>query len=385
MNEKINIFSYYGIMFASFFMMTTSFSNNGFSLLVIPILCFYLFYNFLIVNSKIEIKTLCFSMGIILILVLNLLFTFNRWNGDESQIKRFSLCLIGVFCYFSLSHIFKKIKINKIDKGLNLFLAINVLFFFIQIFFYYIFNINIDISTFLGGEGNRAMTYDGVYRGTGIYDEPAIYALFVSILVSMKLFLKKEMSALIIISIISMFLSLSFVAAIIAASIVLIFYISNKKLSVNLCFFIFISITIFCIYNFDLYPELIAMRIDKLINGADGSTLNKIEAFDYWWSNDSVRYWGFGFIGLREWTPYFFDAIYDLTFMITILTQFGIFLFPLIMFWVCCFLYVNYSNAFNLLIIFVVFVKLSAMYYLVFWVFLAFYQKAQMEHINTPR
>lgn len=377
---RFELFMVYGLLCSAFFMLSTGFSSNGFALLAIPFLLFFLLYKIFFVDLKINLKSLFFSIAIVFLLFSNFSLTYFYWREDFSQVGNFVLSLIGVLVYVALSDIFNKIDDKKICSIIDSFLIFNIATFFLQIISYYIFSYDLDFSEWMGGAGNRALNYSEIYRPTGIYDEPAIYGLFLSILIACKLFFTKKLDLLIFIGIISLILSFSFVSIILAIGLILILFLMRfGGFFFLICFFVFLT-TIFIAYENSWIPDFLLNRLESLTNGNDGSTSNKIQSFQFWLNEENVRNFGFGFIGLREWTPEYFDAIYDMTLYGTAITQFGLFLAPLFICWMIAFLWINGWSCFSLCLCFLIFIKLSAVHILVFWVFLAFYQRSFLKN-----
>lgn len=371
----------YGLMCAAFFMLSTGFSSNGFALFAIPFLLIFFLYKLFLFDLKFNLKTLLFSSTAFFLLCLNFSFTYFYWKEDFAQIGNFLFSVIGVLIYVTFSDILCKLNDKKICSLINLFLTFNVLIFFLQLVLYYIFSYDLDFSNLMGGAGNRALNYSEIYRPTGIYDEPAIYGLYLSVLIASKLFFTKKLDFLVLVGLITMLLTFSFVSIILAVGIILITF--SKRLSVFsfiLCCLVML-LAILIVYENSWMPDFLLNRLDSLLEGNDGSTSNKVQSFQFWLNNESVRNFGFGFIGLRGWTPEFFDAIYDMTLYGTAITQFGVILAPFFICWIGAFLWINGWSWFSLCLCFLIFIKLSAVHILVFWVFLAFYQRSFLKKL----
>lgn len=375
MNYKLNLFIFYGLLLSAFVMLSIAPSSNGLALLSIPFLLLFLSYKFFL-DFKLNLKVLLFSITIQIVLTLNFLFTYFYWERDSAQVGNFILATLGVATYFSLSHLMSYFPIKKIIGAINFFIILNLFFFIAQIVSYYFLSLDLNFGLMLGGAGNRALNYVGIYRPTGIYDEPAIYGLFMSVLVASKLFFEKKVDVLVICGTISLFFTFSFVSIILAMGIIFILFADRFGYVASFALLILTIIILFLVYENSWLPDFISSRIISLLSGDDGSTSHKFKSFDFWLSNESVRNFGFGFIGLREWTPYYFDAIYDMTLYGTAVTQFGLVLAPFFILWITSFLVFNGVSIFSLLLCFLIFIKLSAVHFLVFWVFLAFYQRA---------
>ncbi|WP_407714318.1 hypothetical protein ACJJWD_22380 [Comamonas testosteroni] len=376
MNFKLNYFIFYGLLFSAFVMLSIAPSSNGLALLSIPFLLLFIFSKVFFLDFKLNLKVLFFSIGIQILLILNLLLTYFYWRSDFSQIGNFILATLGVLTYFSLSHLMSDFSDKKILKAINFFIIFNLFFFLVQVISYYLISLDLNFGLILGGAGNRALNFTEIYRPTGIYDEPAIYGLFMSVLIVSRLFFEKKVDILVILGIVSLFFTFSFVSILLAFGIIFILLADRLGYGVSFVILILMIGILFLAYESSWMPDFLISRMSSLLSGEDGSTSHKFQSFDLWLNNENVRNFGFGFIGLREWTPDYFDAIYDMTLYGTIITQFGLVLAPFFILWIISFLLFNGCSVFSLLLCFLIFIKLSAVHFLVFWVFLAFYQRA---------
>lgn len=376
MNFKLNSFIFYGLLFSAVFMLNIAPSSNGLALLSIPFLLLFIFSKVFFLDFKLNLKILFFSIAIQILLIFNLLLTYFYWQNDFAQIGNFILATLGVLTYFSLSHLMSDFSDRKILNAINFFIIFNLFFFLIQVISYYLISLDLNFGLILGGAGNRALNFTEIYRPTGIYDEPAIYGLFMSILVVSKLFFEKKVDILVILGIVSLFFTFSFASILLAFGIIFILLADRVGYGVSFVIFILMIGILFLAYESSWMPDFLLSRMSSLLGGEDGSTSHKFQSFDFWLNNENVRNFGFGFIGLREWTPDYFDAIYDMTLYGTIITQFGLVLAPFFILWIISFFLFNGCSVFSLLLCFLIFIKLSAVHFLVFWVFLAFYQRA---------
>lgn len=376
MNLKLNSFIFYGLLFSAFVMLSIAPSSNGLALLSIPFLLLFIFSKVFFLDFKLNFKVLFFSIGIQILLIFNLLLTYFYWKSDFAQIGNFILATLGVLTYFSLSHLISDFPDKKILKAINFFIIFNLFFFLIQVISYYLISLDLNFGLILGGAGNRALNFTEIYRPTGIYDEPAIYGLFMSILVVSKLFFEKKVDILVIFGVVSLFFTFSFVSILLAFGIIFVLLADRLGYGVSFVILILMIGILFLAYESSWMPDFLLSRVSSLLGGEDGSTSHKFQSFDFWLNNENVRNFGFGFIGLREWTPDYFDAIYDMTLYGTIITQFGLILAPFFILWIISFLLFNGFSVFSLLLCLLIFIKLSAVHFLVFWVFLAFYQRA---------
>lgn len=374
--HKLNIFIFYGLMFSAFIMLSIAPSSNGLAILSIPFLMLFLFSKLFSIDFKLNSRVLIFSVLMQLILIFNLLFTYFYWGSDFAQIGNFILATLGILTYFVLSHLMSYFSNENILKIIDFFIVLNLFAFFSQLISYYFFSYNLDYGLIFGGAGNRALNSSEIYRPTGLYDEPAIYGLFMSVLIASKLFFEKKLDAFIILGIFSMIFSFSFVSIILALGVIFILLADRMGYILSFSILIAVAVVLFLSHENLWLPDFLSYRMNSLLEGGDGSTSHKIQSFELWLNEEHVRNFGFGFIGLREWTPEYFDAIYDMTLYGSAIAQFGLVLAPFFILWIISFLFFNGCSKFSLNLCFLIFIKLAAVHFLVFWVFLAFYQRS---------
>jgi len=88
--------------------------------------------------------------------------------------------------------------------------------------------------------------------------------------------------------------------------------------------FIF-SLILLCIALFFIHDSLIS-RYEYFMSGDDGSNNVKLEVLEYLFSNFNYYTTGLGFSGKDDISPVFFEALYDLTYFLTPIVYFGIYI-----------------------------------------------------------
>ena len=74
-----------------------------------------------------------------------------------------------------------------------------------------------------------------------------------------------------------------------------------------------------------LAQDFIMERINRFNDGGDGSNNVKIETVKYFFSDEMITFFGYGYLASTESAPLFFQALRDLTFYLNVFTVFGLF------------------------------------------------------------
>lgn len=208
--------------------------------------------------------------------------------------------------------------LEKVIRCIILICSLSVILQFISV---YMFHSQIDFSILLGGEGVRS-NYSGdssiYYRPTGLTSEPAIHSGIMLGLLTLYYILNKKDKIPIFIGLISIFLTFSTLGAILALAFIFIVYNQGIK------GFIF-SLILLCIALFFIHDSLIS-RYEYFMSGDDGSNNVKLEVLEYLFSNFNYYTTGLGFSGKDDISPVFFEALYDLTYFLTPIVYFGIYI-----------------------------------------------------------
>tara|TARA_Y100000768_G_scaffold356464_1_gene310847 strand:- start:23 stop:1156 length:1134 start_codon:yes stop_codon:yes gene_type:complete len=125
---------------------------------------------------------------------------------------------------------YRYLSILSLEKTVRFFLLINIIFFYIQLFGYYVFQIKIDYLIGITGEAQRMFGgafnvpfFNTFIRPTGLYQEPGTYATFLAPLIALfgRYSHKNQNKYIFIFSVLSLFLSFSIFGIIFGSLIVL--------------------------------------------------------------------------------------------------------------------------------------------------------------------
>lgn len=369
-NSKDDKFSLQFVLFILILSSTLFFDSYfGFNGLVPIGITVSLLIGFFLDTIKVRLNDLIIFCFFIICSLLTLVLTFKYWNADPAQIKNFLFLVLGLLCYLIVKTIINKLNIKEISDVINPIILFHIFILYIQLFCYYLLGYDLNVGQILGGEGHRAFTDGGVYRPTGVFDEPAIYSVFCAGLILIRLFYNKKLDWIVYCALLSIFITLSFVGFLLAGAILIIY--SSLKLRV----FIFILMLIVTMLVFSPLFEgnYVINRIEVLLKGNDGSTNSKFLVISDFLSIKQLFNFGYGYIGLREWTPNYYDAIYDLTFYVSLLVEFGFYLgsFLLFLFFISLILSnKDFSDKVSFLIILI---KLTATHFPFLWIVFAFF------------
>lgn len=312
----------------------------------------------------------CAVVFLLLILsLITLVLTYEYWKSDSVQIKNYLLLVLGMTSYLFIKSIIKELNNNEISSIINYILIFHFSVLFLQLIIFYLTKYDLNIGLFFGGEGHRAFATGGIYRPTGIFDEPAIYSMFCSGLLLMRLLYNRHFDWIILLGFLSIFLTLSFVGFILAGF-MLLAYSSIKIKIIFVGIFIFLLIVL---YSPLFYDNYIVNRIDLLFTGSDSSTNKKFFVIFDWLENQELFNFGYGYIGLRDWTPNYYDAVYDLTFYITLFTQFGFYLGVFYMIWFISAIFFANRSFSDISAFLILLIKLTATHFPFLWIVFAFF------------
>ncbi|HGH3371385.1 TPA: hypothetical protein ACJIK4_000844 [Kluyvera cryocrescens] len=355
--------AYFLIILTSTLYFTTSFSFYGFSLygwvgafaILIPTL------------NGFRRKSL-----LILIIPIISILSFFLAKGhviDDSiinvKLNAIILLLFGAFYFCAVSNTRNKINARQMSCIIAIVLCFHIIVAILQFILWYVLGIDIDISAYFGGEGHRAIYY-GVYRITGVFDEPAIYSMFIISLCFLRYYLTNNNDWLNYLGVCSVLLSLSFAGILVSLIYLIISEGARRRLLLSGLF-----IFSFILQVIALYPKLldsIAIRLDSLLSGDDGSTNLKHQYLDFWMSESQRILFGNGLVGFYDGKPKFFESTFDLTFILTTITSFGV-VFSIPILFVLYFLLLKESNRRNKLLILILSLKITSVIFPFFWVF----------------
>lgn len=201
--------------------------------------------------------------------------------------------------------------IKKCIEKIIIIFSISVI---LQSIIYYCFNFILDYSLLLGGIESR-MSYNGLFRPSGLTSEPAVTSGIIISMLSLYYIFVKKINIIYAIALIACFLSLSTIGIILASIFFLIAFSSKRTI------FTFLILT--PLVGFILFNEL-TIRYENFINGIDGSNNIKIEILNDLFNINEIFYFGFGFIGKSASAPNYYEALYDLTFLGNFLVIYGV-------------------------------------------------------------
>ncbi|AVA38543.1 hypothetical protein C3Z14_00295 [Proteus mirabilis] len=199
---------------------------------------------------------------------------------------------------------------NCIEKIILIF-SISVI---LQSVIYYLFNFVIDYSIFLGGTDSR-MSYNNMFRPSGLTSEPAITSGIIISLLSLYYLFYKKLNIIYIIALIACFLSLSTIGIILASIFFIIAFSSNRNI---LLYLMLIPLIVF------ILAQELTYRYSNFVNGLDNSNNIKLEVAKTFFDSKEIFWGGFGFIGKSASAPNFYEALYDSTFLGNTFIIFGI-------------------------------------------------------------
>ncbi|WP_369474707.1 hypothetical protein [Providencia huaxiensis] len=221
------------------------------------------------------------------------------------------------FCFAILYNTLSKTKISDIKSIISVWIMFYSLTLYLQFTLYYIFSIEIDYSTFLGGESSRIYNSVG-FRPSGLTSEPSIYSgIMTSLLVSYYL-INKKISLTFLIGLFSLLFTISTIGILLA--IFLILTISLHKISIKRIFFLLLSTSIL---SFFIIDSLI-VRYYNFSSGSDTSNNAKLLVIENLLSKNELSLFGYGMIGLSKSAPDYYNALYDLTLFGNLLVIFGL-------------------------------------------------------------
>lgn len=327
---------------------------------------------FLLVTFSLErfrIADLMFVMILFMVACTTLVLTFSYWRSDPAQYKNFTFVVLGLLTFLTTKSLMYHLQPRQVAQVINGVLSFHIVVFLLQLAMYRSFGFDLDVGRLLGGLGHRAFTLEGLYRPTGVFDEPAIFAMFTSALLACRMFFDKQKNAIFWLSLICLFLTLSLVAYILAAGI----FFAYSSFRVRIACISLGVVALALLFSPLMADTYIGSRIVNVLAGADASTNSKSLLFNDWLNTPQLLYFGFGFIGLREWTPGYYDAMFDLTFYMTVFIIFG---FAVGLCVLACFLFsigLSSRPLSDKLALMVVLLKLTAIQFPMLWILLALF------------
>lgn len=304
---------------------------------------------------------------LVILLCLAAIFTSIRYDKDInfSILVPYVIGIFGCYLFLLLNKMAENFDVRKILYIINIVVCIHVTIFFLQLSCWLIGNVNLDFSTILGGSGNRPIGNFGVYRPTGIFDEPGIYGLFVFSLFIIRFLIVKRFFLFDFFIFISLVLTQSMYSYVLIGCFLfwcfLFYYQSNYKY-----FLIFIIL----ILGIVITTIWIVPRLELIIAGEDYSTNTKLGTLSLFLDNSINYFLGLGLLPVSYWITSDLQAIGDMTFILSTLVIYGI---PIGILIILCIMYLIMPykpNKYTILIL-IPFIKLVMLNWLFFWVYLA--------------
>lgn len=313
------------------------------------------------------IEECTFVVALLFCFSLTLFMTYARWNHDAAQLKNFLAAVAGLVCYLGVSAYRYAADRSVVATLLSTVILLHVSVFLLQMLLWVCLSFDLDVGRFLGGEGHRAVAGDGMYRATGVFDEPAVYCMFMAALLVLRYIYTAKADVIFYAGLLTMGLSFSAVGIFFCAALMAIDFVMRRGVILHVSAAAVIGLAVV----FILAGDHLLLRLDAMLAGQDGSMKSKLIIISSWFSDPELMWSGYGFIGLRDWTPYFFDAIYDLTLYLTVFSQFGIVVGLCVFLLLMLRVMMSAISPWHLLMVLVIFIKLSALQYVFFWFFLA--------------
>ena len=254
-------------------------------------------------------------------------FCIGIFNFAYSESINFYLpTLIGWFL-FPVALIYCKRLFN--NDGINFYkvlrwvLILHLIFFYVQYFSYTLFNIKLDFIEFITGEAQRTGATklkafgSGIIRAAGLYTEPGSYSVYIYVLLVMCLIIKRKIDFIVLIALLSLFLSFSMTGILMAVFFIL-FYISGLKLKFRYLIsliLLFVTVSSFFLYFSEIFLGPILNRFLNL--ETDGSALQRFQGGYSNFLSENYFFTGIG-VGFQHFnikgTSVYLGGLYNLGF-----------------------------------------------------------------------
>lgn len=330
--------------------------------LMIPIVLFTI----LLINNPHKIKLSKLSFFISLSVLLSWFF-ISLLPDNEIIINDKQYLLAVVICFISgcfLKTIKNYVSEYDIKQIINTIILFHIIAFFTQYFAWYIFNIDFDYGILTNGNPHRALYYGGLYRATGVFEEPSIYCGYMFSFVTIKYFYDRKLTLLSYIALMSMSLTFSTIGIILS---VLFFLIVNLRFRLTYIIILLISLIVIYIIAGDYIIE----RTMVILNGDDGSTNTKFFVLREYLNNIYIFFHGVGFIYKEKMPTNDYNGSGDLTLFLNAPIIFGVFGFPILL-GLFYFVFTSNLNLKLKLIVMLSFFKMATFHHPFFWAYYYF-------------
>lgn len=237
------------------------------------------------------------------------------------------------FCFLVLLFSSFNFPVGFFSSAIDLAIKIHLFLFFFQMLSLYVFNYNIDFSSYLAGESNRV--HGGVLQGfnfwrpSGLYNEPGTYATYFSILIYLSMFCSNfKPKPLYIFALISLYCTVSIFAYILSLPILFFLLIHDYQSLFNKIKYFLVALIMlpifFVAYNYIHFRFFSENRYDISLD-------TKLNAVEFWLQQSFQRQiLGAGF----SYNDYG-GLVDDSTLMFSFIFTYGIFSLPIFiaLFW----------------------------------------------------
>jgi hypothetical protein len=191
-------------------------------------------------------------------------------------------------------------------KVLETTLIIHLLFWYLQFFLFFIFDIKLDYLYPITGEFSRSGAFGpltGLIRATGLFNEPASYSLMISMICFILISFKKKIEFIEILGLISCVLSFSISGLVFSLYTLFIYYLIFKKINFTkkvlmigiLIFLIIFSYSLFDPFKIFLENRLFSDQVDNSAETRFGSVIDFFNSLTF-----DKKFFG---IGLANYDP----------------------------------------------------------------------------------
>lgn len=327
------------------------------------------------VNDLIAVMIMC------VFACFTLALTFSYWRSDPAQYKNFTFVILGFLTFLTTKSLVYHLQSRQIARILNGILLFHIAIFLVQLALYRTTGFDLDVGKLLGGLGHRALTPDGLYRPTGVFDEPAIYAMFTSALLVCRMFYCKNKDIIFWLALACLCLTMSLVAYILAAGI----FFAYGSMTVRIVCIVLGMAAVALLFSPLMSDTYVGIRAANVFSGADASTNSKSILLQDWLNTPQLWDFGFGFIGLRDWTPSYYDAMFDLSFYLSILVVLGFMSGLCVLVWFFLALVFSTRPLSDKLAILVVLLKLTALQFPMLWILMALFFSKSRNRVETDK
>ncbi len=270
------------------------------------IVLFILYQNWHIPSSFLK-----YFIIVLMLMVLSVFGTF-LLNNDSVMLPTLLFTQVGFFLVaLTVVLIGSTFRRNDLDRICYFLLILQVFFFYIQFFSYHLVHLRLDFLAPVTGEIQRNFNGRGLFRGSGLFNEPATYSQCISmlILLSLNQIISKNKIAVFLIALASIYLSLSLLGFF-EATAILILYLIRLKIKIPLWCYTLVSILFifglsYIFYNYASDIALIFSVSQKFSSsgGLDGRAASLMNYSSWVFSAESLLFGPILLTGVNVLTP----------------------------------------------------------------------------------